>query len=108
MAPHCSQVESAQLNKNILLTDTATVDSCPQLEIGNCDVKCTHGSTVGQLSLEEIFYLQSRGIEQQKAKTLLARAFCEDVIVKIQNPSLKNLSAKLLAQFYLEEFKGAA
>jgi len=78
-----------QSNKNILLSDQATVNSKPQLEIFADDVKCTHGSTSGQTDEEAIFYLRSRGISEQHAKNILHHAFAWEVIEKISNPELR-------------------
>ena len=96
----CSEVESAQLNKNLLLSKTATVESCPQLEIANCDVKCTHGSTTGQLDPEQVFYLQARGLSLTQAHRLLVRAFCEDVVAKIQREGIRNSGQNFLEQLH--------
>lgn len=73
-----------QSNKNILLTDTATINTKPQLEIWADDVSCSHGSTTGQLDEEQLFYLRSRGISKSKAKAMLLHAFVNDVIDKIK------------------------
>ena len=78
-----------QQNNNLLLSDKASINSKPQLEIFADDVKCSHGSTVGQLSKEAMFYLQSRGIGEQKAKALLVNAFAFDVTEKIKIPALE-------------------
>ena len=94
----CPQIESGQLNKNILLSETAKVDSNPQLEIGHSDVKCTHGSTTGRLDPEAVFYLRSRGLSRERSMQLLAQAFCQDVVKKIQHGVLRDLGQKMLAQ----------
>ncbi|HEU4632817.1 MAG TPA: Fe-S cluster assembly protein SufD, partial [Flavisolibacter sp.] len=69
-----------QSNKNILLSDNATVNTKPQLEIFADDVKCSHGCTVGQLDEEALFYLRSRGISEKAAKSLLVHAFAIDIL----------------------------
>ncbi|MEI6947415.1 Fe-S cluster assembly protein SufD [Paraflavisolibacter sp. H34] len=79
-----------QQNNNLLLSDKATINSKPQLEIFADDVKCSHGSTVGQLSKEAMFYLQSRGIGEQKARALLVNAFAFDVTEKIKLEELED------------------
>ncbi|MEP7273271.1 MAG: Fe-S cluster assembly protein SufD [Acidobacteriota bacterium] len=81
--------DSRQLNKNLLLSDEATVDTKPQLEIFADDVKCAHGATVGQLEDEELFYLASRGIDLERARALLTYGFAEDVISKIPLESVR-------------------
>jgi Fe-S cluster assembly protein SufD len=78
-------VNSVQMNRNLLLTKGAHANSRPQLEIFADDVKCAHGSTTGQLSEAELFYFLSRGITEEKAKMMLARAFTYDVLLKIDN-----------------------
>jgi len=73
-----------QSNKNILLTDTASVNTKPQLEIWADDVKCSHGCTTGQLDDEQLFYLRSRGISKSSARAMLLHAFVNDVLDKIE------------------------
>lgn len=87
-----------QQNNNLLLSEKASVDSKPQLEIFADDVKCSHGSTVGQLSKEALFYLQSRGIGEQNAKALLVNAFLFDVTEKIKIPALEEHLKQLITQ----------
>jgi Fe-S cluster assembly protein SufD len=81
--------DAKQSNKNLLLSNDARIDTKPQLEIFNDDVKCAHGATVGQLADEEIFYLLSRGIHMELARNLLTYGFAEEVISKIDIPSIK-------------------
>jgi len=81
--------DARQLNKNLLLSNEASVDTKPQLEIFADDVKCTHGATVGQLEDEELFYLATRGIDAERARALLTYGFAEDVIKKIRFASLR-------------------
>jgi len=80
-----------QSNKNILLSKEASVNTKPQLEIFADDVKCSHGATTGQLDNESLFYLRSRGIEENQAKRLLLHAFANDVLERMKLTSLKNL-----------------
>lgn len=81
--------DAYQSNKNLLLSNDARVDTKPQLEIFNDDVKCAHGATVGQLEEEELFYLLSRGLSEDLARNLLTYGFAEEVINKIKVPSIK-------------------
>lgn len=83
------KASSEQLNKNLLLSSTAEIDSKPQLEIGADDVKATHGSAMGQMADEELFYLRSRGIAPDEAKTMLARAYVEEIVDAIGSPILQ-------------------
>jgi len=78
-----------QSNKNILLADTATINTKPQLEIWADDVKCTHGCTTGQMDKEQLFYLRTRGIDKESAQKLLLKAFAEEVIEKIKDDTLR-------------------
>ena len=80
VAPDAQQTEAYQENHNIVLTDSARVDTKPQLEIYADDVKCSHGATVGQLNQDEIFYMRSRGIPEKEAKTLQMLSFLSPVI----------------------------
>jgi Fe-S cluster assembly protein SufD len=82
-----------------LLSDDAEVDSKPQLEIYADDVRCTHGATVGQLDEQQLFYLQTRGIGREQARSLLIYAFAEDVVSRIQvEPVRLQLEDLLLAE----------
>ncbi|HET7623670.1 MAG TPA: Fe-S cluster assembly protein SufD, partial [Verrucomicrobiae bacterium] len=78
------KTDAKQTNKNLLLSDEATADTKPQLEIYADDVKCTHGATVGQLNDESIFYLRSRGISTETARRMLIHAFAGEIIERIQ------------------------
>lgn len=87
-----------QSNKNILLSDNASVNTKPQLEIFADDVKCSHGCTVGQLDEEALFYLQSRGISESTAKSLLVRAFAEDILEHIKLEAIQKYVEKLISK----------
>ncbi|MFZ1701632.1 MAG: Fe-S cluster assembly protein SufD [Pyrinomonadaceae bacterium] len=89
--------DAQQSNKNLLLSNEARVDTKPQLEIFNDDVKCSHGATVGQLEEEELFYLLTRGLPPTLAKNLLTYGFAEEVINKIKIEAIKaDLDATVL------------
>lgn len=90
------QSSSSQLNKNLLLSKKAHIDTQPQLLVHADDVKCSHGATVGQLSQEEEFYLESRGIEKERAKRMLCHGFATDVIFKIENSAIKHFAEGML------------
>ena len=87
-----------QQNNNILLSEGATIDTKPQLEIFADDVKCSHGCTVGQLNDEALFYLRARGISKKEAQALLLYAFANDAMENIDIEPLKLKVAKLLAE----------
>jgi len=72
--------DSQQMNKNLLLSNDATVNTKPELEIFADDVKCAHGATVGQLDEAALFYLRARGLDDSSAKQLLTRAVAADVL----------------------------
>jgi len=78
------KTDAKQTNKNLLLSDDATVDTKPQLEIYADNVKCTHGATIGQLNEESIFYLRSRGIGAERARRMLIHAFAGEIIDRIR------------------------
>jgi len=82
--PIAQKTDGKQTNKTLLLSDTAHVDTKPQLEIFADDVKCTHGSTVGQIDQSALFYLKSRGIANQLARRLLTYAFAADVLETLE------------------------
>ena len=82
--PGAQKTDAKQTNKNLLLSDDATANSKPQLEIYADDVKCTHGATIGQLNEESIFYLRSRGIPLEKARRMLIHAFAGEIIDRIR------------------------
>ncbi|MGZ8483730.1 MAG: Fe-S cluster assembly protein SufD [Candidatus Binatia bacterium] len=75
--------DARQTNKNLLLSDSAVIDSKPQLEIHADDVKCSHGSTIGRLDADAIFYLRSRGLDVAAARSLLSFAFASDVVRRL-------------------------
>lgn len=82
-------IRAEQLNKNLLLGEKAHAHSRPQLEIFADDVKCSHGSTTGRLSEDEIFYFESRAVDRAKAIALLGQAFATDVAMKIRNEKMR-------------------
>jgi Fe-S cluster assembly protein SufD len=82
--------DAQQSNKNLLLSNEARVDTKPQLEIFNDDVKCSHGATVGQLEEEELFYLLTRGLPENLARNLLTYGFAEEIINKIDIDRIKD------------------
>ncbi len=105
--PGSMLTDAIQFNQNILLSRDARVDTKPQLEISNDDVKCTHGATIGQLDEREIFYLQSRGIPRDESIAMLSRGFLEDVIYKIDDTILRDSLRSVLATYFEREESGA-
>ncbi|MBW2961891.1 Fe-S cluster assembly protein SufD [Mesonia aestuariivivens] len=86
-----------QSNNNILVSDKATINSKPQLEIFADDVKCSHGCTIGQLDEDAMFYLKSRGIPEKEARALLMYAFANNVLSSVKIPELQQRINKLIA-----------
>jgi Fe-S cluster assembly protein SufD len=83
------KTDAIQSNQNLLLSENATVDTKPQLEIFADDVKCTHGGTVGQIDEEGVFYLRSRGLDKEQARNLMIQAFAGEVTHKVKIDSLR-------------------
>lgn len=86
-----------QQNNNILVSEKATINAKPQLEIFADDVKCSHGCTIGQLDETAMFYMQQRGIPKKEARALLMFAFSNEVIESIKIPELKQRITKIIA-----------
>lgn len=92
------QTDADQHNPNLILSDDALVDTTPQLEIFADDVRCTHGSTFGQLDEEQVFYLQSRGYDEEVARSLLTYAFAGEVIRDIEIPEVRDTVRDLVLE----------
>jgi Fe-S cluster assembly protein SufD len=98
------KTDAKQTNKTLLLSEDAVINSKPQLEIYADDVKCTHGATIGQLDEEAVFYLRSRGVGQEEARSLLTYAFANDIISRIKvEPIRAGLEQALLADRRVKE-----
>jgi len=91
------KLDAFQQNNNILISDKATINAKPQLEIFADDVKCSHGCTIGQLDNDALFYMRSRGIGQKEARALLMYAFANNVLESVKIPELKSRINKLIA-----------
>jgi Fe-S cluster assembly protein SufD len=96
VAKDAQKSASSQLNKNLILSKKSHIDTRPQLLVNADDVKCSHGAPVGQLSKEEEFYLESRGIPKVRARRLLCHGFATDVILKIENPIIRKFATSML------------
>ena len=99
VAQKAQHTSASQLNRNLLLSDQARVDTKPQLEIVADNVKCAHGATVSQLQSDEIFYLQSRGISASQAQRLLIYAFAMEILDRIPLVTLRSRLAQTIAQW---------
>jgi len=97
--PDAQKTDAKQTNRALLLSDDAQINTKPQLEIFADDVKCTHGAAVGQLDDDAIFYLRSRGLDFDQARTLLIQAFAGDILGRIRVEALREqLEAEMLRQ----------
>ncbi|WP_316840129.1 Fe-S cluster assembly protein SufD [Pedobacter gandavensis] len=94
--PNAQKTNAYQSSKNIILSERASINAKPQLEIFADDVKCSHGCTVGQLDEEAMFYLRARGIPFKTAESLLLQAFASDILDQIKLPSLRNHVEQLI------------
>ena len=95
------QTDAQQLNNNLLLSENVEIDTKPQMEIDADDVKCAHGATVGQMDEDELFYLQSRGIRPEQAKTMLATGYMNEAIQQISNESVRIDFERILKREFL-------
>lgn len=91
------KTDAHQMNKSLLLSDKAEVDSKPQLEIFADDVKCTHGAAVGPINPEEMFYLNSRGLSADAARAILTVGFASEVVSRVQVPGVREMVQAFMA-----------
>lgn len=87
---NAQQTSAFQVNKNLLLSPEAEIDTRPQLEIDADDVKCSHGAAIGRIDDDELFYLMSRGIPKRQAEHMLSKAFMNDVLLRIADTSIRD------------------
>lgn len=92
------KISAYQLNRNLLLSSEARVDTKPQLEIMADDVRCTHGATIGQLDEDQLFYLLSRAIVREEALNMLISGFVDDVTGRLKNPRLRSILLNLISR----------
>lgn len=95
------KTDAKQTNRNLLLSDSAQVDTKPQLEIYADDVKCTHGATTGQLNKDAIHYLRARGIDEDKAIAMLIRAFTDEVVEELKSSKLINFHQEIVKNWFV-------
>ena len=89
--------DAQQSSDNLLLSEHGEIDAKPELEIYTDDVKCSHGTTVGELDLEQLFYLCSRGVNKTTAKGLLTFAFANTILQRIEVPEVRKRAASSIA-----------
>jgi Fe-S cluster assembly protein SufD len=95
--PNAQKISAFQSNANVLLSDDASVNSKPELEIYANDVKCSHGSTTGQLDEDAVFYLRARGLSEKSARSLMTQAFISEVVDKVEQKEVRDfIQAKLV------------
>jgi Fe-S cluster assembly protein SufD len=92
------KTDGFQLNKALLLSRGAEIDSKPELEIYADDVKCSHGATVGELDADALFYLRSRGIDTVAARNLLISAFVAEAVAEIQSETVRNAVSDMVQE----------
>jgi len=95
--PDAQKTDARQVNRNLILSEEALVDSKPQLEIRADDVRCTHAATIGQLDPEMLFYLRSRAVDEAEARGMLMHAFVSDVVSRVKHESVRASLESLLA-----------
>jgi Fe-S cluster assembly protein SufD len=95
------KTDAKQTNRNLLISDSAQIDTKPQLEIYADDVKCTHGATIGQIDENSLFYLRSRGIDEASARTLLLVAFASECVERMKEGPLRTHVEKLVSEHAL-------
>ncbi len=99
VAKGAQKTDSKQTNNNLLLSDDALINTKPQLEIYADDVKCTHGATIGQLDADSVFYLRSRGISLDAARSILVYAFASEVVNRIKVEALREALDRYLFEW---------
>ncbi|HEY0741827.1 MAG TPA: SufD family Fe-S cluster assembly protein, partial [Chryseosolibacter sp.] len=102
--PQAQKTNAYQNNRNVLLTDSASINTKPQLEIWADDVKCSHGCTTGQIDEEALFYLQSRGINKDTARAMMLYAFAGDVVDHVPNEKMKEYIDALISDRLHKDF----
>jgi Fe-S cluster assembly protein SufD len=90
------KTDSSQSNKNLLLSRSCEIDSKPELEIYADDVKCAHGSTVGQIDEQQLFFLRARGLDEVAARSLLTYAFAVDVLQRIKDEPIRQALSNVI------------
>jgi Fe-S cluster assembly protein SufD len=96
--PDAQKTDAEQSNPNLLVADGAEINTKPQLEIYADDVRCSHGSAIGRLDADALFYLRSRGIDEQRARLVLTRGFAVEVLEQLPSPALRDATLELLEE----------
>ena len=104
--PDAQQTDGYQMNRAMLMSDKAEIDSKPELEIYADDVRCSHGATVGELEEDHLFYLQARGVDRDTARRLLVAAYIDDAINEIQSEPVREAMKKLASDWLAANLSG--
>jgi len=96
--PGAQRTDSKQTNNNLLLSTEARADSQPQLEIYADDVKCTHGSTVGPIDQTQLYYLRSRGLSPEAARSILTYGFGAEILDRMRHPEVRDRLDRLVRE----------
>jgi len=96
--PGAQKTDSKQTNNNLLLSPDAHADSQPQLEIYADDVKCTHGSTVGPIDQMQLYYLRSRGLSPEAARSVLTYGFGAEILDRMRHPEVRDRLDRLVRE----------
>jgi Fe-S cluster assembly protein SufD len=96
------KTDAEQVNRNLLLSEAARINTTPQLEILADDVKCKHGATIGHLDADALFYLRSRGISDQSARNMLMKAFLQDVTGRLPEGKIRSMLDELVSSRLLQ------
>ncbi len=106
--PDAQQTDGYQMNRAMLMSDRAEIDSKPELEIYADDVRCSHGATVGELEADHLFYLQARGIDRDTARRLLVSAYIDEAIDEIQAEPVREAMKRLASGWLARNLSGDA
>ena len=106
--PQAQKTDAHQLNRNLLLSETARIDTKPELEIHADDVKCSHGASVGELDAEALFYMRARGIDAGHARTLLIEAFVGETFEHISSPPVRAHLERMASSWLPSRHEGGA
>ncbi|OZB80968.1 MAG: Fe-S cluster assembly protein SufD, partial [Halothiobacillus sp. 13-55-253] len=98
VAQDAQKIEAFQNSRNLLLSDSAEIDTKPELEIYADDVKCSHGATIGRLDDEALYYLKSRGISSENARKLLITGFAQEIVDQLPTPELVAWLGQIIAR----------
>ena len=106
--PQAQKTDAHQLNRNLLLSETARIDTKPELEIHADDVKCSHGASVGELDAEALFYMRARGSDARHARTLLIEAFVGETFEHISSPPVRAHLERMASSWLPSRHEGGA